>query len=201
FNAYWDDALQSYSIYVRCENIQGGGLAVIQGNQFIYRPGFTYGEPEGKVDVVSPDTGTQPGLENLRSIARLQADDLLQPWTGGLSATAEKDTIYATSGELKLTIATDERDGFMDYYTGYPLKYPYADDVHLMLLQSFRHFHPSRQPWFPEYNDANGPLQGVLALSRDGRRWDRLNRAEYIPLGLMDEWDRHRTVPGLGMIR
>jgi hypothetical protein len=201
FNAFWDEAIGRYAIYMRCENIARGGLAVIQGNQFIYRPGFTYAEPEGKVGFAAPETGAQPGLENLRSIARLEADDLLKPWTVGLSPTAERDSIYATAGELQLNVAADEKDGFLDFYTGYPLKYPYAEDVHLMLLQAFRHFHPSRQPWFPEFNDANGPLQGVLAVSRDGKQWDRLDRSEYVPLGLMDEWDRHRTVPGLGMIR
>jgi hypothetical protein len=201
FSAFWDETKRKYVIYLRCENARGGGLVALQGNQFLYRPGFDKQQPNGFVDAVGPESGSVPGFENLRSIARLEADDLLRPWTGGVARTAERDTLYATSEQVPVTLAADPWDGFKDLYTGFAMKYPDAEDVYLMFLQTFRHFHPSRQPWFPGFADANGPLQGVLAVSRDGQHWDRVDRREYIPLGLMDEWDRHRTVPGPGIIK
>ncbi len=65
----------------------------------------------------------------------------------------------------------------------------------------FRHFHPSRQPWFHRFDDANGPLETVIAVSRDGSHWQRLDRAAYIPMGRNDQNDRLRTMVGVGMVR
>ena len=65
----------------------------------------------------------------------------------------------------------------------------------------FRHFHPSRQPWFHAFDDANGPLETTLAVSRDGVHWDRIDRKAYVANGRHDEWDRWRTMTGLGIIR
>ena len=201
FGAYWDDKTEKYFVYTRCQNMKPGGIASMQGCQFIYRPGFEYSSPESLVSRVNPDLMQAHGYENLRSIARLETDNLLEPWIGGVAEAAEENTLYATSSDLNMVLHADPWDGFKDFYSSYPIKYPYAEDVHLLFVQTLRHFHPSRQPWFPAFADLNGPLQSVLAVSRDGQHWERVDRTPYVPLGLMDEFDRHRTVPGGGMIR
>ena len=174
----------------------------MQGTQFIYRKGFKYSQPEGLVDRIDDETGQRKGFENLRSFARLTADDLLQPWTEGVFPSAyEGSTSYATARNVNMVLSADKWDGFKDFYSCFPAQYPWAEDVHIMYLKTLRHFHPSRQPWFPGYADLNGPLQTVIAFSRDGVTWNRLDRKEYIPLGLMDEVDRGRTSMGGGIIK
>ena len=202
FGSYWDEKAQKYFIYIRCQNVKSGRMHSMQGTQFIYRKGFKYSQPKGLVDYIDDETGQRNGFENLRSFARLTADDLLQPWTEGvLPSTYEASSSYATSRNVKLTLSADKWDGFKDFYSCFPAQYPWAEDVHIMYLKTLRHLHPSRQPWFPGFADLNGPLQTVIALSRDGEHWNRFDRKEYIPLGLMDEVDRGRTSMGGGIIK
>ena len=202
FGAYWDEKAQKYFIFIRCQNIDSGRLHSMQGAQFIYRKGFQYSQPEGLVDRIDDETGQRKGFENLRSVAKLTADNLLEPWTEGVFTSAfDASTTYATANNVNMVLSADEWDGFKDFYSCFPAQYPWAEDVHIMYLKTLRHFHPSRQPWFPGFADLNGPLQTVLALSRDGENWNRLDRGEYLPLGLMDEVDRGRTSMGGGIIK
>ena len=202
FGAYWDEKAQKYFIYIRCQNVDSGRLHSMQGTQFIYRKGFKYSQPEGLVDRIDDETGQRKGFENLRSFAKLTADDLLKPWTEGVfPSTFAATTTYATARNVNMVLSADKWDGFKDFYSCFPAQYPWAEDVHIMYLKTLRHFHPSRQPWFPGFADLNGPMQTVLALSRDGVNWNRFDRKEYIPLGLMDEVDRGRTSMGGGIIK
>ncbi|MCH2119198.1 MAG: LamG domain-containing protein [Pirellulales bacterium] len=202
FGAYWDKKAQKYFIYIRCQNVESGRLHSMQGTQFIYRKGFKYSTPEGLVDHIDDQTGQRKGFENLRSVARLTADDLLKPWKEGVYPSAyDGSTAYATARDVKMVVSADKWDGFKDFYSCFPAQYPWAEDVHIMYLKTLRHFHPSRQPWFPGFADLNGPLQTVIALSRDGINWNRYDRKEYVPLGLMDEVDRGRTSMGGGIIK
>jgi len=202
FGTYWDEKSQKYFIYIRCQNVASGGLHSMQGTQFIYRKGFKYSDPEGFVDHIDDETGEQKGFENLRSVARLTADDLLKPWTEGVYPSAfEGLTSYVTARNVNRVLSADKWDGFKDFYSCFPAQYPWAEDVHILYLKTLRHFHPSRQPWFPGFADLNGPMQTVIALSRDGENWNRYDRKEYVPLGLFDEVDRGRTSMGGGIIK
>jgi hypothetical protein len=203
FGAYWDESAGRYHIFTRCLNLAGGdkGLNSIQGGQFIYRHGFTYQNPEGLVDPLVPENMIVPGFENIRSVTRLDAADLMQPWTIDGKPVPETTTSYATPEHLPMVSHFDKWDGFQDLYFGYVTHYPYAENMQLMLIMTLRHFHPSRQPWRPGFADVNGPLEMQLAVSRDGSQWDRLDRESYVDLGLMNEFDRARHQSSVGLIR
>ena len=141
----------------------------------------------------------KPGFENLRSVSRIVTDDLLAPWP--VDPSAEARTMYTTASTTDMVFTADFWDGFSDFYVHSTLVYPYAEDVYLMFPTFFRHFHPTRQPWFHAFDDANGPLETTLAVSRDGVSWDRVDRKAYVSIGRHDEWDRWRTMMGLGMVR
>lgn len=100
-----------------------------------------------------------------------------------------------------MVFTADNWDGFADFCVHSTLVYPYAQDVYVMFPIYFRHFHPSRQSYFHAFDDTNGPLKTVLAISRDGKQWDRVDRQAYMSLGHNDWWDRGRTMLGLGMVR
>ncbi|MBI4581210.1 MAG: hypothetical protein HY718_16020 [Planctomycetes bacterium] len=198
---YWDPNISKYVVWFRVQNAGPGvgGLTAIQGNQFFYKYGYSSEKPEGWVEAVGPENMFAAGLENLRAVGRIETDDLLKPWP--VAANAEQETLYATANQVKMVFWADGWDGFADFYTDAPVIYPYAQDVYLMFPTFFRHFHPSRQPWFPRFDDANGPLETVLAVSRDGIHWDRVDRSAYVPMGRNDQEDRMRTMTGLGMVR
>jgi hypothetical protein len=197
---HYDHNTGRYVCFFRCQNTKLPGLSSIQGCQFYYHYGFSYQQPEGLVTAVAPDTmAKNAGFENLRSISRIETDDLLAPWP--VAPGAEANTMYATSSTTNMVFTADPWDGFADFYVHSTTVYPYAEDVYLMFPTFFRHFHPSRQPWFHGFDDANGPLETTLAVSRDGVHWDRVDRKAYVANGRHDEWDRWRTMTGLGITR
>ena len=197
---HYDHNTGKYLCFFRCQNTNLPGLSAIQGCQFYYQYGFSYEKPDGLVTAVAPETMMQhPGFENLRSVSRIETDNLLKPWP--VARDVEKKTMYTTSSTTDMVATADPWDGFADFYVHATTVYPYAEDVYLMFPTFFRHLHPSRQPWFHAFDDANGPLETTLAVSRDGIRWDRIDRKAYIPNGRHDEPDRWRTMTGLGMSR
>ena len=196
---HYDHNMGKYVCYFRCQNTKLPGLTSIQGNQFFYQYGFSYDQPEGLVQAVAPETMLKPGFENLRSVSRIVTDDLLKPWP--VDSSAEASTMYTTASTTDMVFTADFWDGFSDFYVHSTMVYPYAENVYLMFPTFFRHFHPSRQPWFHAFDDANGPLETTLAVSRDGVKWDRVDRKAYVANGRHDEWDRWRTMMGLGMVR
>jgi len=195
-HAYWDDRIRKYVVFMRVMNSKHG-LKMIQGNQFFYRPGFTYDHPEGHLDAVEPESMFREGYENIRSIGRIEVENLLQPWPILPGAPA---TVYTTPRHVPMVLAADPWDGFADFYTGIVQMYPEAQDVYLMFITPFRHFHPSRQPWFYRFEDANGPIEIQMAVSRDGIHWRRIDRSAYVDSGLTDEWDRWLNMIGRGIV-
>jgi len=199
FAPAWDPNIGKYVAFFRCQNTLAKGIKGIQGNQFVYHHGFSHENPNGLVTIVAPETMKVSGYENLRSVARIETDDLLKPWPVSLSA--EQETVYATANQVPMVATADAWDGFADFYVHATTVYPYAQNVYLMFPTFFRHLHPSRQPYFHGFDDANGPLETTLAVSRDGIHWDRVDRKPYVPMGRTDEWDRWRTMTGVGMVR
>ena len=137
----------------------------------------------------------------IRSIACVEAQDLLETWTFDREAIHQENTTYATARNVPLVLHADKWDGFQNLNWGCTTKYPDAEDVLLMNIMTLRHFQPSRQPWRPAFADVNGPLVLKLAVSRDGKHWDRLDRKASVDLGLMNQFDRLRHQPSPAIIR
>ncbi len=138
--------------------------------------------------------------ENQRRVGRLETDDLLKPWpyqsTDPLLSPPSPENIAQV-------LSVDEGDGpYCDIYTSAACRYPDAQDVYLMFPSLFRHFAPSRQPWFRfEPGNDYGLIELQMAVSRDGIHWERPDRRPYLAMGLPDEWDRWLTMMGVGLIR
>jgi hypothetical protein len=189
-SATFDPKLGKYVALMRAINTRGG-LKMVQGDQFFYRP-------DGSVDAVDRESLFKPGLENLRAIGRIETDDLLKPWPYNHSA---PPTFYTTAEHIPMVLCADGADGFVDFYTAAAWRYPYAEDVYLAFPSAFRHFHPSRQPGFYKFDDANGPIEIQLATSRDGVHWDRHDRAAYTSTGTTGQRDRWLNMMGVAGVR
>jgi hypothetical protein len=82
-------------------------------------------------------------------------------------------------------------------YTPNIVQYPYAEDVYLAFPSMFRHTAPPGSEIVP----MEGVLDVQFAASRDGIRWNRLERTPYLGLGVEGEIDSQQIYLGLGMIR
>ncbi len=104
----------------------------------------------------------------------------------------------AISTELPTVLAADEQDPpGCDIYTPNVLVYPHAEGVYLAFPSLFRHTAPPGLEPVP----MAGVLDVHLAVSRDGIRWERLDRRPYLGLGVAGETDSHGLYMGLGMLR
>jgi hypothetical protein len=142
--------------------------------------------------------------DNQRQIGRIVTDDLLQPWPLKPDSTNQRERVNTEDIDVVLK-ADAALDPYSDLYYNNGFVYPWAEDVYLMFITPFRHFSPSRQPWFqtrsPGIWEDFGLIETQLAVSRDGIHWDRPARVPYFPMGFSDEGDRWTTVMGNGMIR
>lgn len=139
-------------------------------------------------------------VENQRRVARIEADDLLKPWPYRPTEPLLSPPAPENIPEVLAADAAD--DPFCDFYTNGAHIYREAEDVYLMFPSPFRHFAPSRQPWFRfEPGNDYGLIETQMAVSRDGIRWSRPDRRPYFPMGMEDEWDRWLTIMGVGMVR
>ncbi len=140
---------------------------------------------------------------NQRRVGRIETDDPLQPWPYTPTA---KHRLFPSIQNLPVVYSADkEDDPHSDVYYSAAGPYPWADGVYLMFPSHFRHFSPQRHPFVRprvkgQWEDY-GMLEVQLAVSRDGVRWTRPERAAYIPNGLADEWDRWYTVAAPGLVR
>jgi len=141
--------------------------------------------------------------ENQRRIGRIETDDPLQPWPYRKSA---NDRMFLGIDNVDVVLSADtEDDPHSDIYYNAAMIYPWAADTHFMFTSQFRHFSPQRNPFVrprvPGQWEDFGMLEVQLAVSRDGKKWDRPTRDAYFPTGLPDEWDRWYSVMAPGIIR
>ena len=141
--------------------------------------------------------------ENQRRIGRIETDDPLKPWP---YRKTDNDRMFLGIENVDVVLsADDEDDPHSDIYYNAATIYPWAADTHLMFPTLFRHFSPDRnsfiRPRVPGQWEDYGMLEVQLAVSRDGKRWDRPSREPYFPTGLADEWDRWYTVMSPGIVR
>lgn len=131
----------------------------------------------------SPGTYVEAEVKPLRTVGRLEIDDVLKPWP------YEKtdDTIYlwgtdnlpCPGPEFETVLACDKDDPpECDFYDHGIVRYPWADNVYLAFPVLYRHF--PEPPVGEHPNDGLTDIQ--LATSRDGIHWRRF-RGSYIRLG------------------
>jgi len=141
--------------------------------------------------------------QNQRRIARIETDDPLKPWP--YHATGhDRDRLAVDNVDVVLQADKDDYHPSDIYYNASAI-YTEAADTYLMFTAQFRHFYPETHPFVPrkapgEWEDF-GFLEIQLAVSRDGRHWDRPTREPYFSMGLADEWDRWHNVMGPGIVR
>ena len=141
--------------------------------------------------------------ENQRRIGRIETDDPLQPWP---YRKTDNDRMFFSIENVDVVLSADSQDDpHSDIYYNAATIYPWAADTHLMFTSQFRHFSPQRNPFIrprvPGQWEDFGMLEVQLAVSRDGKQWDRPTREPYFPTGLADEWDRWYAVMSPGIVR
>lgn len=143
------------------------------------------------------------GSEKQRRIGRIETDDPLKPWP---YRKTDNDRMFLGIENVDVVLSPDEEDDpHSDIYYSAASIYPWAANVQLMFTAPFRHFSPQRNPHVRprvagQWEDF-GMLEVQLAVSRDGRKWERPSREAYFPTGLADEWDRWYAVMGPGIVR
>jgi hypothetical protein len=143
------------------------------------------------------------GEANQRRVARIVTDDPLKPWP--YMGKRPANNLFCVENADVVLKADGSDDPMSDIYYNSATEYPWAQDVRLMFLANFRHFGPKQHSFIRpnakgQWEDF-GMLEVQLAVSRDGVRWERLNREAYFPTGLADEWDRWYATMGPGMVR
>jgi hypothetical protein len=132
----------------------------------------------------------------LRKVGRAEMRDILEPWPYDKDAKptrAWKNPIHPPGLEFPTAFGYDESDPQVsDHYTSAAVEYPWADDAYLMFPSAFSHY---------QENDHDGPLDIQLAVSRDGLRFERVERRPYIDLGLAGTIDGGSMYMFIGMIR
>jgi len=120
----------------------------------------------------------------LRAVSRAETDDIMKPWP--YDANAEPSAAFGDSKppalgrQLPVVFHYDEQDPpDSDHYTPCVIKYPFAADAYFLFTAAYLHY-PG--PPAGKYNN-DGPLEIQLATSRDGMKWERLDRSAFIPLG------------------
>ena len=137
----------------------------------------------------------------LRKVGRVETDDILAPWPFDRNAKPSREWKSDTpppSREIPTAFGYDERDPSpSDHYTSAVVQYPWAADAYFMFPSAYLHYPPP--PKTPHGND--GPLDIQLAVSRDGVRFERVERAPYIRLGPAGTGDGGSLYMFIGMLR
>ena len=159
--AWWDQDVGKYVIQLRSE--------IKQDTTDPNALPFPFVDP-----IASDPAVVDPSLYRAyRQLARVEADDILQPWP---------------SENCRTVMCGDELDPELSdvYHPGGVYKYPYADDAYFMFPWVYEHW-----PDSPVRND--GVLETQFAASRNGWNWMRYDREVYIPRGAEGEYDYGST--------
>lgn len=137
----------------------------------------------------------------LRKVGRVETDDIMQPWPFDKNVPPSriwKSDVFPASREIPMAFGYDEQDPKpSDHYTSAVVQYPWADDAYFMFPSAFLHFPPPPKSRFK----SDGPLDIQMAISRDGKLFQRVERAPYIELGLSGSRDGGSLYMFIGMIR
>jgi hypothetical protein len=119
-----------------------------------------------------------------RAIARAESDHL-----GGFPPAQDLPVVFYPEPE-------DPAQGglsVVDYYNSAALRYPWADRAYYLFPQAYYHYTRALREFSRKLPVNAGPMETAFAASRDGLRWERYDRAPFIPLGLKGEFDCHST--------
>jgi hypothetical protein len=138
----------------------------------------------------------------LRKVGRLEADDILKPWPYDKSiAPIHKWGAARTpppGPETPTAFSYDDQDPHeSDHYTSAVVQYPWAQDAYLMFPSAYLHYPPPPKSKFS--ND--GPVDIQFAVSRDGVKYERVQRSPYVELGLPGQPDSGSIYMFVGMFR
>lgn len=137
----------------------------------------------------------------LRTVGRLEIDNLIQPWQYNKLSNPYKlwgnGNIPAITEEMQEVMACDEQDPpESDLYTPSVVQYQLAADVYFAFPSLYRHFPPP-----PEGKYSNDGMVDIqMAVSRDGINWTRF-RTPYVALGLEENGDSKTMYMGIGMFK
>ena len=140
----------------------------------------------------------------VRSVARVETENLEAPWPYDTSATPHhiwgEDKVPTPSRELPLVMAPDDRDlENVQLYTSAAIRYPFAADTYLAFPAAYRLFRGDE--WKSRaLNSNDGTFDIQFASSRDGITWNRL-RDPYVAAGRHGGLDLRLVSMCQGMVR
>ena len=137
----------------------------------------------------------------LRKIGRVETADILQPWPYDQSV--PRVMVYGSPREypgkhVPTAFGYDEQDPAQsDHYNSAAVQYPWAADAYFMFPSPYLHF-----PEPPKGRLRNeGLLDVQMAVSRDGVRYERVERWPYVECGLEGAPDSRQLYMLTGMLR
>ncbi|MBT7299403.1 MAG: hypothetical protein HN849_07825 [Victivallales bacterium] len=139
-----------------------------------------------------------------RRVGRIEIEDLKAPWPYRQDQAPRliwgDDCAPVPSTEIEEVLACEpELDGEdADVYTPVAVEYPWADRAHFMFPSIYQHLPPPAKGG--RYGN-DGVLDIHLAVSRDGRAWQRLSPRSYLPLGMDGEPDSRMLYMFAGLVR
>ena len=136
-----------------------------------------------------------------RRVGVVEIEHLMKPWpyTKGIEPWRPwKGRIGPPTKEIPEAFGADEQDpNNVDHYTPAAVKYPWAENVYFLFPSAYAHSPPPPKSQFA--ND--GPLDIQMALSRDGRKFNRVSRFPYIENGMKGSVDNGSMYMYVGMVR
>lgn len=117
----------------------------------------------------------------MRKVGRCEFDDITS-W-------GKESVVFSYDDEDQRGLDRDLFSG-MDFYTSAASKYPGARNVYLLFPSAYYHYLESTARKMGSVDPKNdGPLDIQLATSRDGKKWNRLDRRPFIRLGRAGQFD------------
>jgi hypothetical protein len=117
----------------------------------------------------------------MRKVGRCEFDDITS-W-------GKENVVFSYDDEDQRGLDRDLFSG-MDFYTSAASKYPGTSNVYLLFPSAYYHYRESTARKMGSVDPKNdGPLDIQLATSRDGKKWNRLDRRPFIRLGEAGQFD------------
>jgi hypothetical protein len=133
-----------------------------------------------------------------RRVGVVETDDVMKPWPYNKDTTRwmpwESGQMGPpTPNEVPIAFSADAEDPkLVDHYLAATVKYAWADDAFLMFPSAYRRYATMHY---------DGPLDIQLAVSRNGRKFQRISRSPYVELGLKGEKDSGSLYMYIGLLK
>lgn len=157
-------------------------------------------DAKGKYELYLRSWGPKTAGDRRRRVVHYEADRLDQP----LPVTPYPSTLPPVGGaghaptigaEIPVALECDDQDPpHLDIYTNAIQPYPLAPDCYLGFPAFFRHWIGSPHPV------SDGWTEAQFVASRDGRRFERFDRATYVDAGPQGPFSGNMVFPGFGLV-